>query len=63
MFISRSCVALINDQLLIKYGTWSSIDKTFSDGDIVGSGVLFMEADEPGNDTLKFGFVEYNAIE
>lgn len=55
--------SLINDQLFIQYGTWSSIDKSFSSGDIVGSGVLFIDEIDPGNDKLKFGFVEYNTIE
>ena len=55
--------SLINDQLLIKYGTWSSVDKIFSSGDIVGSGVLFIEDIDPGNDKLKFGFVEYNTVD
>lgn len=49
---------LLNEEFNIKYGTWSSIDATFNSGEQIGHGVFFIEASNPGSDTLKLGFVE-----
>ncbi len=49
---------LLNEEFNIKYGTWSSIAATFNSGEKIGNGVFFIEAKNPGSDTLQLGFVE-----
>jgi len=48
----------INGEVQKRYGTWSSTEGVFSDGEILGSGTLFIEEENPGNDLIKIGFVD-----
>lgn len=52
--------AIINGEIQKRYGTWSSVNQIFNDGDIIGNGSFFIEAVNPGQDKLKFGFVEFS---
>ena len=49
--------AIINNKLQMRYGTWSSMSGTFQDGDIIGSGTMFIEVENPGRDMIQLGFV------